>query len=80
MHLITHNREKEPIIPNDVDTSTDDQLSSGSSSSLGLSPTKNARESTKAKSHKRPSQHLALSDAISGASRRVRREADIKQN
>ena len=68
MHPIARNRGKEPFIPNDVDTPTDDELSSGSSSSLSLSPVKNARESTKAKSHKRPSHHLAFSDVVSGAS------------
>ena len=75
MHPITRNRGKEPIIPDDVDTPEDDELSSGSSPSLSLSPTKNARESIKARSHKRPSHHPAFSDVVSGASRRARREA-----
>ena len=56
------------------------ELSLGSSPSLSLSPTKNARESTKAKLRKRPSHLPALSDAISGASRRARREVGRKQN
>ena len=75
VHPITRNRGKEPIIPDDVDTPVDDELSSGSSPSLSLSLTKNARESTKARSHKRPSHHPAFSDVVSGASRRARREA-----
>ena len=41
---------KDPVIPDDVDTLVDDKLSSGSSSSLSLSPRTNDRESTKAKS------------------------------
>ena len=80
MHLIARNREKEPIIPDKVDTPTNDELSSGSSPSLSLSPAKNAQESTKAKSHKKPSHHPAFRDAISGASRKVRKEADRRQN
>ena len=80
MHPITRNRGKEPIVPNEVDTLADDELSSGSSPSLSLSPAKNARESTKAKSHKKPLHHLAFSDVISGASRNARREARKRQN
>ena len=75
VHPIARNRGKEPIIPDDVDTPTDDELSSSSSPSLSLSPVKNVRDSTKARSHKRPLHHLALSDVVSGASRRARREA-----
>ena len=76
MHPTPHNRGKEPVIPDDVDTPAEDELSSGSSPSMSLLPTKNARGSTKAKSLKKPSHHPALSDAINDASRRVRREAD----
>ena len=76
----THNKWKEPIIPDEVDTPTNDELSLSSSLSLSLSPTKNARESAKAKSHKRPSHHPAFSDAVSGASRRARRETSRRQN
>ena len=80
VHPITRNKVKEPVIPDNVDTLVDDKMPSGSSSSLSLSPTKNARESTKAKLRKSPSHHLAFSDAISGASRRVRRETNRRQN
>ena len=80
MHPIPRNRGKEPVILDDVDTPGDDELSSGSSPSLSLSPAKNARESTKAKSRKKSSHHLAFSDAISGASRRARREVGGRQN
>ena len=80
MHPIAGNRGKEPIIPNDVDTPTDDELSSCSSPSLSLSSAKNARDSTKARSRKRPSHHPAFSDAVSGTSRRARREAGMRQN
>ena len=71
---ISLNRGKEPFILNGVETPTNDELSSGSSSSLSLSPTKDTRGSTKTKSHKRPSQHRAFSNVFSGASLRARRE------
>ena len=80
VHLIARNRGNELIIPNDVDTPTDDELSLGSSPSLSLSSTKNAQERTKAKSHKRPSHHPAIGDVVSGASHMVRREASRRQN
>ena len=75
MHPIAHNRGKEPIISDDVDTPIDDEFSLGSSPSLSLSPEKNAQESTKAKSRKRPSHLLTFGDAVSSASRRARNEA-----
>ena len=68
---ITHNKGKELIIPANVDTPVDDELSSGSSPPSGLLPAKN----TRAKSHKRTSHHPAFSDAVSDASRWPRREA-----
>ena len=80
MHPIALNIGKEPIIPDDVDTLVDDELSLGSSPSLSLSPAKNAWESTKAKSHKKPSHHSAFNDAISGASRKARREEGRRLN
>ena len=80
MHSIAGNRGKESIILDDVDTPADNELSSGSSLSLSLSPAKNDRESTKAKTHKRPPHHLAFSDAVSSASQKVRREASRRQN
>ena len=39
---IVHDKGKEPIAPDDVDTLADDELPSGSSPSLSLLPTKNA--------------------------------------
>ena len=80
MCLIARNRWKEPIVPDDVYTPADDELSSGSSPSLSLSPAKVARGSTKAKSHNRPFHHLAFNDAVSGASSKVRRETGRRQN
>ena len=71
---------KEPIGPADVDTFLDDELSSGSSPSLSLLLTKNARESTKTRLRKRPSPHPTFSDAVSGASRRARKEAGRRHN
>ena len=68
---ITCNKEKEPVIPADVDTPVDDELSSSNSLPLGLSPIKN----TRAKSHKRTLHCLAFSDAVSDASHRARKEA-----
>ena len=79
-HSITSKREKEPIILDDVDTLTDDELSSSSSPSLSLSPTKNAWENAKVKSRKSLSHHPAFSNAVSGASRRARRETSRRQN
>ena len=70
VHQIAHNKRKEPIVPNDVDTITDDELSSGSSLLLSLSSTKN----TRAKLRKRPSHRPAFSNTVSGASCRARRE------
>ena len=80
MHQIARNKGKELIIPNDVDTSADGELSSGSSSPFSLSPTKDTRGSTNTKLHKRPSQHPAFSDAFSGTSRKARREVGRRQN
>ena len=40
---IARDKGKGPIPPNDDDTLMDDELSSGSSPSLNLSPTKNTR-------------------------------------
>ena len=80
MHPITGNRGKEPVIPNNVNTPADDELSSGSSPSLSLLSTKNARDSTKAKLNKKPLHHPAFSDAISGVSCRARRKVGRRQN
>ena len=77
MQLIAGDKGKGPIPFDDDDTPTDDELSSGSSASLNLSSAKNARARTR--SCKRPSPHLAFSDAVSSASRRARREAGKRQ-
>ena len=74
-HPTARNKGNDSIVPDDVNTPTDDELSLGSSPSLSLSPTKDARGSTKTKSRKRLSHHLAFNDAFSGASRRARRKA-----
>ena len=79
-YSITRNKGNELIIPNNVDTLEDDELSSGNSPSLRLSPTKNARENVKAMSCKRPSHHPAFSNAVSGISRKARKEASRRQN
>ena len=71
---------KEPIVPDDVDTSVDDDLSSGRSPSPSLSSAKNARESTKARLCKRPSHHPALNDNIIGTSHGAWRETGKGQN
>ena len=71
---MARNRGKEPIIPVDVNNLADDELSSGNSPSLSLSPTKNALDSTKAKSRKRPLHDPAFSDVASGTSHWARRE------
>ena len=71
---IPRDKGKGLVALGDVDTPVDDELSSGSSPSLNLSLVKNTRESTRTRSSKRPSPHPAFSDAVSGASRKVRRE------
>ena len=80
VHLNALNRGKEPIILDDVNAPADDELSFDNSPSLSLSLAKNARESIKAKSSKKPFHHPAFSDVISGASHRARREAGRRQN
>ena len=71
---ITCDKRKGPIVPDNVNTPADNELSSGSSPSLNLSLAKNTRESIRIRSRKRPSPHHAFSDAISSASRKARRE------
>ena len=80
MHPIACNRGNESIIPDDVDTPADDELSSGSSPSLSLSLAKNARDSIKARSRKRPSHHPAFNDVVSGISHKAMIEAGRRQN
>ena len=58
MHPIIHNKGKDPIVLNDVDTPVDDEFSSGSTPSMSFSPAKN----TRAKLRKRPV--IALSSVI----------------
>ena len=77
-HPTARNKRKEPIVSDDVDTPADDELSSNNSPFLSLSPTKDAQGSTKTKSRKGASHHLAFSDAVSGASRKVRREVGMR--
>ena len=62
-YRITHNKGKEPVIPTDVDSLVDYELSLGSSLYLGLSPAKNIR----AKLRKRTSHRPAFSNVVSGA-------------
>ena len=76
---IARDKGKGPIPPNDVNTLADDELSSSSSPSLNLSSTKNTRERTRTRSRKRHPPHPAFSDAVSGASCRVSREASRRQ-
>ena len=66
---VKKNRGTEPILPGNSDTVADDELSSGSSPLLDLSPLKNNVE---AKSRKRPPRHSSCS--VSGMHHRVRRE------
>ena len=76
---ITRDKEKGPIVPDDVDTPMGDELSSGSYPSLNLSPVRNTQKSIRTKSRKRHSPHPAFSDIFSGASRRAMREAGRRQ-
>ena len=59
MHPIVGNKRKESIVPDDVDTPANDELSLGSSRSLSLSLAKNIR----ANSRERP--RIALPSTIS---------------
>ena len=77
---IARDKGKGPVAPNNVDTSMDEELSLGSFPSLNLLLAKNTQESTRTRSRKRPSPHSAFSDAISGASCRVRRETNRRQS
>ena len=79
MQPIARDKGKGPIVPDDVDTPEDDELSSSSSPSLNLSPVRNTRESIRTKSHKRPSPHLAFSNTVSGTSYKTKREASRRQ-
>ena len=76
--MIAHDKEREPVVPDDVDTPADDELSLGSSPSLSLSPTKNGQDSTNTRLSKRPLAHPAFSDGVSDASRMTRREVGRK--
>ena len=76
---IARDKGKGPVVPDDVNTPTNDELSSGSSPSLNLSPVKNTRESTRTRSRKRASPHPAFSVVVSGASRKARRGAGRRQ-
>ena len=76
MHPIARNKVKKPTIPDDVNTPTNDELSSSSSPSLSLSLAKN----TRAKSLNRFSHCPTFSDIVSGASRQARREVGRGQN
>ena len=70
----SHHKGKEPIIPSDVDTPVDDELSSGSSPNL--SPAKSSR----ARTCQRHLHHPAFSNADYGMFRRARREIGRGQN
>ena len=76
---IANDKRKGTVDPDDVDTPTNDELSSSNSPSLNLSLAKNTRESIRTRSHKRPSPHPTFSDDVSGASRKARREASKRQ-
>ena len=76
---IARDKGKGHVAHDNFDTPTNDELSSGSSPSLNLSSTKNNRESARARLRKRPSPHPAFSDAVSGASRKAKREVGKRQ-
>ena len=69
---IVRNKGKESVISGDSDGLADDELSSGRSSSMSPPPRRNARGITRAKSQRKHLHRPALSDAISGASRRAK--------
>ena len=77
---VVRNKGKEHVISGDNDALTDDELSSERSSSTSPSPGRYARGSIRAKLRRKHSHSLALSDAVSGASRRAREQADRRKN
>ena len=74
-HPIVRNKGQEPIV-SDNEAPTDDELSSGISPSTSPPPGRTARGSAKAKSPRKHSYRPTLSDAVSGASRRDREQAN----
>ena len=79
VQLIARYKGKKPIIPNDVDTLADDELSSSSSLYPSLSLTRMLGRARR-RLRKRPLSLPTFSNAISGASRRTRKEARRRQN
>ena len=73
-HPTARNKGKDSIFPDNVDTPTDEEISS--SSWPDLSPAKSSR----VRSRKRLSHHSAFSNADSATFRRARREAGQGQN
>ena len=73
-HLTAHDKGKEPIVPDDVDTLEDDELSSGSSPNL--SPVKSCRNKSRQRHLYRPTFNNADNDTFY----RARRETDREQN
>ena len=64
------------MISRDGNTTTDDELSSERSPPTSPPSGRDARGSIRAKSGRKYSHHLTLNDAVSGASRRARKQAD----
>ena len=67
-HLVVPNKGKELMV-SDNEAPADDELSSGRSPSTSPPPGRNARDSIRAKSRRKHSHHLTLSDDVSGTSR-----------
>ena len=76
MQPIACDKGKGFVVPDNVNTLANEELSSGSSPSLNISLAKNTEENKRTRSRKRPSPYPTFSDANSGASRKARREAD----
>ena len=72
---IFRNKGKGPLSLHNIDTPTNNELSSGSSPFLNLSLAKNTQENIRTRLRKRPLPHLAFNDTVSGASRKARKEA-----
>ena len=73
-HSIARDKGKEPIVPNNVDTPTDNELSSSNLPDLSLA------KSSRARLRQRCSHRPAFSNAVSGTLRRARKKVSRGQN
>ena len=78
-HPVVCNKGKKHVV-SDNESPADDELSSRRSPSMSPPLRRNARGNKRAKSRRKHSHYLSLSDSVSGASRRAREPTDRRQN